>query len=100
MATNSNLYPPIVKTYMPAFIAKSDETEDTICRVYFSLSPYNKSTDIANVQVTVRDQDSNKSMLKKADYPSEVKITSIQEDTSRAVDRFYIEIPRADIQGG
>lgn len=99
MAINNNLYPPIVKTYMPAFV--TDGLADvTTCRVYFSLSPYNKSTDIANVQVTIRDQNSNKSMLKKADYPSAVKITSLQEDTSRTVDRFYIEIPEQDIQGG
>lgn len=99
MAINNNLYPPIVKTYMPAFV--TDGLADvTTCRVYFSLSPYNKSTDIANVQVTIRDQNSNKSMLKKADYPSAVKITSLQEDTTKAVDRFYIEIPEQDIQGG
>lgn len=100
MAINNNLYPPIVKTYMPAFVTNSDNIEETTCRVYFSLSPYNKSTDIANVQVTIRDQNSNKSMLKRADYPSEVKITSLQEDTARKIDRFYIEIPEADIQGG
>ena len=100
MAINNNLYPPIVKTYMPAFVTNSSNIEETTCKVYFSLSPYNKSTDIANVQVTIRDQNSNKSMLKRADYPSEVKITSLQEDTTRKVDRFYIEIPEADIQGG
>ena len=100
MAINNNLYPPILKTYMPAFIANSNEVEESACKVYFSLSPYNKITDIANVQVTIRDQDSNKSMLKKADYPSEVKITSIQEDTSRTIDRYFIEIPKSDIQGG
>ena len=99
MAINNNLYPPIVKTYMPAFV--TDGLADvTTCRVYFSLSPYNKSTDIANVQVTIRDQNSNKSVLKKADYPSAVKITSLQEDTTKTVDRFYIEIPEQDIQGG
>ena len=100
MAINNNLYPPILKTYMPAFIANSNEVEESTCKVYFSLSPYNKITDIANVQVTIRDQDSNKSMLKRADYPSEVKITSIQEDTSRTIDRYFIEIPKSDIQGG
>lgn len=100
MAINNNLYPPIVKTYMPAFVTNSSNTEETTCKVYFSLSPYNKPTDIANVQVTIRDQNSNKSMLKRADYPSEVKITSLQEDTTRKVDRFYIEIPETDIQGG
>ena len=32
MAININLYPPIVNTYMPAFLV------DDVCRVYFSLS--------------------------------------------------------------
>ena len=100
MAINNNLYPPIIKTYMPAFVTNSSNVEETTCKVYFSLSPYNKPTDIANVQVTIRDQNSNKSMLKRADYPSEVKITSLQEDTTRKVDKFYIEIPETDIQGG
>lgn len=102
MAININLYPPVVKTYMPAFVTDSSNPENTTCRVYFSVSPYNRDniTDIANVQVTVRDQNTNKSMLKKSDYPSAVKITSMQEDTSRTTDRFYIEIPESDIQGG
>jgi hypothetical protein len=99
MVNNTNLYPPIVKTYMPAFLTEG-AVDETTCRIYFSLSSYNNSTEIANVQVTVRDQDTNKSMLKKADYPSSVKITSLQEDTSKMIDRFYIEIPEADIQGG
>ena len=99
MAINNNLYPPIVKTYMPAFVTEGLE-DVTTCRVYFSLSPYNNSTDIANVQVTIRDQNYNKSMLMQSDYPSAVKITSLQEDTTRTVDRFYIEIPEKDIEGG
>ena len=31
------LYPPIVESSMPAFIAK----KDAVCRVYFSLSQFN-----------------------------------------------------------
>ena len=39
-----NLYPPIVDTYMPAFLY----TES--CKIYFSLSPYNSFNDINIVQ--------------------------------------------------
>ena len=100
MAINNSLYPPILKTYMPAFVTDSSNIEDTTCRVYFSLSQFNKEQEIANVQVTIRDQNTNKSMLNKNNYPSEVKITSLQKDVSRTVDKFYIEIPEADIQNG
>lgn len=100
MAINNSLYPPILKTYMPAFVTDSSNIEDTTCRVYFSLSQFNKEQEIANVQVTIRDQNTNKSMLNKTNYPSEVKIASLQKDISRTVDKFYIEIPEADIQNG
>ena len=38
----NNLYPPIVSTYMPAFI------RTTACRIYFSLSIYNSIEEIKN----------------------------------------------------
>ena len=71
MAININLYPPIVNTYMPAFLV------DDVCRVYFSLSQYNIIEDIENVQVTLRNQNTNDSMLNRSKYPSEVKIASL-----------------------
>lgn len=95
MAININLYPPIVNTYMPAFLV------DDTCRVYFSLSQYNIIEDIENVQVTLRNQNTNDSMLNRSKYPSEVKITSLKEDTSKTSnDRFYIELQASDVQGG
>lgn len=94
MAININLYPPIVNTYMPAFI--SDET----CRIYFSLSQFNVANDIANVQVTLRRQDTNSSMLNRSLYPSEIMITPLREDNTRkSNDKYYIEIKTSDIQG-
>ena len=94
MAININLYPPIVNTYMPAFLA------DGTCRIYFTLSQYNVSKDIANVQVTLRNQNTNDSMLNRSKYPSEVMVTSLLEDTSKKTnDRFYIEIDPEDVQG-
>ena len=93
MAININLYPPIVNTYMPAFLA------DGTCRIYFSLSQYNTKADIKNVQVTLRKQDANDSMLDRSQYPSEIMITPLLEDTTRkSNDRYYIEITANDMQ--
>ena len=40
-------------------------------------------------------------MLSRSKYPSEVKITSLKEDTSKTSnDRFYIELQASDVQGG
>ena len=59
MAIVNNLYPPICDTYMPAFLIDNADG----CRVYFSLSAFNSLSDIKNVQVTVRNQATNASML-------------------------------------
>lgn len=100
MAININLYPPIVDTYVPAFLIDSGTDKD-ICRIYFTLSQFNTMEDIENVQVTVRSQYTNLSVLSKSKYPSEVMLTSIQEDTSKTSDdRYYIELNKTDIQGG
>ena len=100
MATNINLYPPIVETYIPAFLIGSDTDKD-ICRVYFTLSMFNTTAEIANVQVSVRNQYTNLSVLSKTKYPSEIMIAALQEDaTKTSDDRYYIEIKKTDIQGG
>ena len=100
MATNINLYPPIVETYIPAFLIGSDTDKD-ICRVYFTLSMFNTTAEIANVQVSVRNQYTNLSVLSKTKYPSEIMIAALQEDAIRTSDdRYYIEIKKTDIQGG
>ena len=100
MAININLYPPIVDTYVPAFLVDSGTDKD-ICRIYFTLSQFNTMADIANVQVTVRSQYTNLSVLDRSKYPSEIMITKIQEDKIRASDdRYYIELNKTDIQGG
>lgn len=100
MAININLYPPIVDTYVPAFLVDSGTDKD-ICRIYFALSKFNTISDIKNVQITVRNQYTNLSVLDKSKYPSEIMLTSIQEDTSKTSDdRYYIELNKTDIQGG
>ena len=100
MATNINLYPPIVETYIPAFLIGSGTDKD-VCRIYFTLSMFNTTAEIANVQVSVRNQYTNLSVLSKTKYPSEIMIAALQEDATRiSDDRYYIEIKKTDIQGG
>lgn len=100
MAININLYPPIIDTYAPAFLVDSGTNKD-ICRIYFTLSQFNTMEDIANIQVTVRSQYTNLSVLDKSKYPSEIMITNIKEDTTKTSDdKYYIELNKTDIQGG
>lgn len=53
------LYPPIVDSYSPAFVAGNT----SYCRVYFSLSKFTSFSDIASVQATVVRQDSGLSAV-------------------------------------
>ena len=55
---NFTLYPPIVDTYMPAFI------NEKACTIYFSLSSYNSLEDISGLQFTVKRQNNNITALK------------------------------------
>ena len=100
MAININLYPPIVETYAPAFLIGSGTDKD-ICRIYFSLSMFNSLEEIANAQVSVRNQYTNLSVLDKTKYPSEIMLTTVKEDSAKmSDDKYYIEIQKTDIQGG
>ena len=102
MAVNNNLYPPITDTYMPAFLIDSNTDKDT-CRVYFSLSLYNKIEDInrLNTQVTVVHQDTNANVLNKTMYPSAIAIKEIKEEPDRETDdKYYIEIYKTDLEDG
>ena len=89
---NTYLYPPIIDTYMPAFILGNT------CRVYFSISAYNKIEDIAFAQVTVRNQYTNASVLDDSNYPSEIKLTRIKIDTDKKDDCYYIELEPEDFK--
>ena len=58
MAISNSLYPPIIDTYMPAFIIT-----DNICKIYFALSKYNNPENIKSVWITINNQYTNKSVL-------------------------------------
>lgn len=98
-APTLTLYPPVISTYMPAFVIQQQNTDS--CRVYFSLSKYNTIEDIANVQVTIKSQYTNDNMLSNTKYPSEVMLTNLSLDTTVTTDeKYYITITSADIEGG
>lgn len=88
-----NLYPPIVDTYMPAFLY----TES--CKIYFSLSPYNSFNDIKYAQVTLTYQNSNLTALNSKHYPNEIKVCDIAEDNtiSNTNKKYYITINQNDL---
>ena len=100
MAVTSNLYPPIVDTYMPAFLIDSENEEKNICRVYFALSAFNNTGQINQdlVQVVVRNQTTNLNALNPTSYPSGIMLTTLKTDSTRVTDdKYYIEIKPEDM---
>ena len=80
-----NLYPPVLETYMPAFVINGNST---VCKVYFGLSDYNSIENIANAQVLVTNQYNNLTVLDITKYPSEIMLKEIQSDANG----YYIAI--------
>ena len=100
MAVMSNLYPPILKTYTPAFTINPSAAQ-TACKIYFDLSPYTSRTQISNAQVTVRNQNTNLSALNPNTYPTEVMILHIKENSDSSInEKYYIEIYPEDMING
>jgi hypothetical protein len=98
MATINNFYPPVIDTYMPAFIADAD---DSICKVYFSISDYNSIDDIKNAQITILNQNTNLTVLATGKYPSEIMLKEIKiDDTRTSDDKYYVEINNTDLKNG
>ena len=87
-----NLYPPVINTYMPAFINTGN------CKVYFSLSPYNNFQDIKYAQISISYQNSNLSALRK-EYKNEIKICDISVDNNikNSNQKYYVTIDARDL---
>ena len=99
MAATNALYPAVIETYMPAFLIDSGDAEKDICKVYFSISQYNSFSDIVNAQVSVRNQNTNISVLNSLKYPCEVMLTNIYVDSSVTTDaKYYVKIQKTDIE--
>ena len=91
MATVVNtLFPPICSTFMNAF----PNTTDAV--VYFSLSPFNSSTDIKHVHISVVNQLNNENAIA-AKHPSGVLFSDLKYDTKAGM--YYVKIPVVDIDG-
>ena len=87
------LYPPIIDTYMPAFIVNDGQGT---CRVYFSLSQFNNPTDIKAVCITVNNQYTNQSMLNT--NSGFLFFDGLKEELSRdGDDRYYVNITQNDL---
>lgn len=64
---NGNLYPPIIEDYMPAFVSN--------LKVNYSISPFNTADQFnltSGVQISIREQNTNKSVIKTKYAPNEV----------------------------
>jgi hypothetical protein len=90
----NNLYPPIIDTFMPAFVRTQT------CRVYFSLSRYNDIKEVMNAQIIVSNQSTNASVLDSVTYPAGIKVSNILIDSEKiADDKYYVEINPSDLAG-
>lgn len=80
---------------MPAFVGNT-------CRVYFQISDLNSESDIKEdaVQVQVRAQNTNESVLNTNISSGGIMLKTLQLDNSReGKDKYYIEINNTDING-
>lgn len=99
---SSVLYPPIVEDFSPAFIAGNNST----CKIYFSLSKFNASTDFTSAQFTVLKQNSGVNMVNKrvngenryrnTGIVLNVPVTKVEDKENL----YYIEVLNEDILGG
>ena len=85
----NTLYPPQVNTFMPAFV----NTQDAY--IYFSLSPYNDTSEIKRVHVSVTNQLTNENALID---PSGILITDLLLNKKTGMS--YIVIPYLSIKNG
>lgn len=103
MATtlSSTLYPPIIDTFMPAFVCQGDtisREEIITTRVYFSISSYNIENSIKKVHITVNNQNTNITALDKSKYPAGIKVSNLLVDNERETDdKYYVEISNNDL---
>jgi hypothetical protein len=75
MATTlvNTLYPPLVDTFMPAFVYTSEEAY-----IVFSLSPYNTPEMINKIHVSLVDQKTNEYVLENRAYEAQTKTAVVQ----------------------
>lgn len=97
------LYPPILESSYPAFVA----TEDAVCRIYFSLSKFNASSDFKCAHIAIAKQGSGLNVVNKADdeingvYRSAGIILNVDPiKVSNEENLYYVEIKNEDLANG
>lgn len=96
---DTTLYPPIVDTYQPTFVISSTAT----AKIYFDISSFNTFSDIAAIQLSLVGQKTNSEVLHSVLYPTGIKVflaSEIKEDSTKTVNKYYIEIENSDLQNG
>lgn len=95
------LYPPIIKSSLPAFNYKNS------VRIYFAISTYNSLSDIAQAQVTVKYQKNNRNAMNTTRYPNKIKCCAITQVTAQqdqavaaTLAHYYIELSPDDLVDG
>lgn len=85
----NTLLPPQIDTFLPAFVNTTDAV------IYFSLSPYNNSSEIQRVHVSLQNQLNNENALTNA---SGIYVAPLRYDTTSGL--YYVVIPVTSVQGG
>lgn len=92
----ANIYPPILNSWMPAFIQTAP------VRIYFALSKYNSYNEIKYIQIVCSAQLTNLSILSQKDFPTGIKMlprARINIDPDRTgEDKYYITISPDELQ--
>ena len=81
----ANLYPPLVETYPPAFIQNQD------CIIYFDFNSLTSYSSSLTVDIKVKDNKTNKSVLKD-------KLETINKNINVDEDKYSIIISNADLE--
>ena len=100
MAFN-NLYPPIMDTYMPAFVVypNNNESEDKV-KISFSLSSFNSPESITSVWISVTNQYTNESVLAGSTglLLKNFRKDILKETYDSGESKYYTYITKADLK--
>ena len=72
---SSILYPAIIDASMPAFVVRPNV--ENVCRIYFSLSKFNASTDFSSVHVSIKKQATAENVVNQTDGNNLYRATGI-----------------------
>lgn len=94
MAISNSVFPPIVDTYMPAFVPTGELGG---CRVYFSFSPFQDVDAAKYAQISVTNQKTNKNELNEDVYVAGIKRMLFSQDDTGS---YYVTVNAKDLKEG